>query len=108
MEQIDVGKQLERAIAAVSALAEAKVEVLAVNLSRETNSPYILIDSQSAQDVILKDKLKIKPGTYDYRVSPQGFISETWKVGFLSCVVWFSFLTIPSNTKSRSDGSRLN
>ena len=109
MEDIDVGKQLESAIAAVTALADAKVGVIAVTLSRETNKPHILVDASDAEKIILKDQLiGAKPATYDYRTTPQGFISETWKVGFLGCVVWFSFLTIPKSMKTKNDGPRLN
>ena len=108
MAEINIEKQLQSAIAAVRALHKGKVEVLAVNLSRETNSPFILVDAQSAQDVILKDKLKAKPATYERNMTAHGFICETYRVGFLGCVVWFSILSAPGNTKVKGDGPLLN
>ena len=109
MTEINIEKQLQSAITAVSALAEAKVGVLAVTLSRETNKPHILVNALDAEEIILKDKLAgVKPGTYDRRMTQQGYISEIYKVGLCDCVVWFSFLSIPANTSVKSDGPILN
>ena len=108
MAEINVEKQLLSAMMAVSVLSAAGVPVLAVTLSRETNRPYILVDGRRAQDVILQGKLGSNPGTYESHMTSIGFISETWKVEFLGCVVQFSFLSLPKNIKVKSDATSLN
>ena len=109
MAEINIEKQLQNAITAVSALAEAKVGVLAVTLSRETNKPHILVNALDAERIILKDKLAgVEPGTYDRHMTPQGYISEIYKVGLCNCVVWFSFLSIPANAAVKSDDPIIN
>ena len=105
---IDVETQLKKAIAAVTALGQAGVEVLEVLLSRETNAPFILISSKDAADIILTGKIQVKPGTYDRHMTGAGFISETYKVEYMGCVVSFTFLSLPRYTKKQDHVRVLN
>ena len=105
---MNIETQLKSALVAASSLEKAGVRVIEV-IHREGGVPFILVDGQDAEDIILTDKMKLKPCTYDRCVTQHGFISEVYKCEYMGCVVWFTILSNPKDMKLKgNEQPRLN
>ena len=105
---MNIEVQGKKAIAAVASLERAGIGVVEVILARNAEKPFILIDSKDAQNLILTDKVKVKPGTYDRRMTKLGLISETYRVLYKDCVLWFTFLSEAHSTKHKGNAPLIN